>query len=719
VQSAGKVDSPLAVRLLRYWLAAGRLASQVDVVDAHFALYALLPVRFGALRRAPLVVHFQGPWADESAEGRGQPNVAARRLIEKLVYRRADEIVVLSGAFRQILVERYGVSPWRVHVVGPGVDLEMFRPGDSAKARANLGIDPGDRVAVAVRRLVPRMGIDLLLDAWAEVAEGNSDRRLLLVGEGPLRSELSGRARALGISESVRFVGRVSDELVRDCYRAADMSIVPSVALEGFGLVVLESLASGTPPVVTDVGGLPEAVVGLDPSLTVPAGDAGALARRLQAAFEGTAPLPDEATCRRYASKFSWTAVAEANLRVYERAVAPVSNRRLRVVYLDHCAQLSGGELALLRLLTALSNVDAHVILAEEGPLVRRLLQSGISVEVLPMDERSRGVPRSEVRLGAQAASGAVLAARYSGRLARRLRRWEPDVVHANSLKAGVYGTAAARLAGIPAVWHIRDRISDEYLPAPAVALVRQLARRIPDAVIANSESTLTTLKLPAGRGTVIPSYLIPTPSPLPDQPPEKGQPGSTDRPLALGMVGRIARWKGQDVFLQAFARAFPDGPERAVIVGAPLFGHDDIEYADGLKALTDELGIAHRVEFMGFTEDPAGVLEQMDIAVHASVVAEPFGQVVVEAMAAGLPIVAADGGGPAEIVTHEVDGLLYPAGDIGALASLLCRLAADVALRTRLAQAAQRRAGNFTPEAAVAELMLVYDRVLKSRSRD
>jgi glycosyltransferase involved in cell wall biosynthesis len=107
-----------------------------------------------------------------------------------------------------------------------------------------------------------------------------------------------------------------------------------------------------------------------------------------------------------------------------------------------------------------------------------------------------------------------------------------------------------------------------------------------------------------------------------------------------------------------------------------------------------------------------------MDISVHASIVPEPFGQVVVEAMAAGLPIVAADAGGPAEIVTHEVDGLLYPAGDIGALASLLRRLAADASLRARLGQGARRRAGDFTPEAAVAALMAVYGRILKSTSR-
>jgi glycosyltransferase involved in cell wall biosynthesis len=181
-------------------------------------------------------------------------------------------------------------------------------------------------------------------------------------------------------------------------------------------------------------------------------------------------------------------------------------------------------------------------------------------------------------------------------------------------------------------------------------------------------------------------------------------------------MVGRIAPWKGQDVFIRAFAKAFPDGPERALIVGSPLFGREDMQYADGLHRLAADLGIADRVEFPGFQEDVAGSLQEMDVAVHASIVPEPFGQVVVEAMAAGLPVVAVDGGGPAEIVTHELDGLLYPAGDVDVLAARLRRLAADAPLRARLGQAARRRAEEFTSDSVVERLMGVYSQITEGR---
>src|SRR5205807_5699025 len=129
-------------------------------------------------------------------------------------------------------------------------------------------------VVAAVRRLVPRMGLDVLLDAWQALG---SPGVLAIGGDGPLRPELEARG-----DESVRFLGRLSDDDLVALYSAADVTVVPSLALEGFGLVVLESLACGTPVVVSDAGGLPEAVAGLDASLVVPAGDAGVLAARLR-----------------------------------------------------------------------------------------------------------------------------------------------------------------------------------------------------------------------------------------------------------------------------------------------------------------------------------------------------------------------------------------------------------------------------------------------------
>ena len=704
VVAVSRHDAPLLWRLVAFSAAARHAATSARVVDAHFALYALIPLLSRRLRTLATVVHFQGPWADENiAQGdKSALRRALRRALERMVYRRAQRVVVLSSAFRRLLIERYRVVPWRVRVEPPGVDLERFSPGDRRSAREQLGMQSSSFVAVAVRRLVPRMGLDLLIDAWEQaLAQLPPQAVLLVAGDGPQRDELETRIAAAGLQNSVRLLGRLGDEALVDLYRAADVGIVPTRSFEGFGLVVIEAAACGTPTVVTAVGGLPEAVRGLDPSLTVPAGDVPALAARLIRAAR-TGGLPTREATRRFAEGYSWQRVVDRNRAVQREALAGVAGRRrMRIAYLDHVAQLSGGEIALLRLVPHLDAVEAHFILAEDGPFADELVQAGISVEVMPMSERARGM-----RKGALTARtvplGAVLATIvYIVRLALHLRRLRPDIVHANSLKAGVYGALAARLAGVPVVWHVRDRIASDYLPAAAVRPVRAMIARLTAAVIANSQSTAATLGRRV-RPVVVPEAIV--------APAIGGErtPGS----LRVGMIGRVAPWKGQDLFLRSFARAFPDGDARCVVVGAPLFGEEAFEQR--LHALADELGLGDRTEFRGFRKDIWPEVARLDLLVHASLVPEPFGQVVLEGMAAGVPVIAADAGGPAEIIKHDVDGVLYPMGDGAALTRVMRDMGRDSDRRARLAAGGRGAAAAYHPDVIADRLQRVYRNVVE-----
>jgi glycosyltransferase involved in cell wall biosynthesis len=626
--------------------------------------------------------------------------------MERALYGRAHSLVVLSGAFRQLLVEQYGVSPWDVRVIPPGVDLDRFTPGDRAAARRALGISAEVPLALTVRRLVPRMGVHVLLEAWARAG---GQALLAIAGDGPERAALERRTVALDITNRVRFVGRLADEELVSWYRAADVAVVPSTALEGFGLVLLESLACGTPVLASDAGGLPEALAGLDPSLVVRSGDAAALADRLRGAFDGTARLPSRERCRQYAEGFTWERTARRTRDLYERAAGRDSEPGIRVAFVTHCARLSGAELMLARLLPALEGVEPHVLLGEGGPLVPRLLREGISVEVLPLPSSVLDVRRGRVARGRLPVSAAAGTASYVVRLARRLRQLRPDVVHAYSMKAAVYGSVAARLARIPLVVHLHGRLEEEYLPPDAVAFLQALLRRLPHTIVANSRSTLSTLgHVPGERAVVVyPPILV--------DGLRARQPGSPEE-FCVGMVGRIAPWKGQDVFIRAFAAAFPDGKAQARIIGSALFGEDDFERE--LRQLVRDLGLDGRVEFAGFRDDVAAELSRLDALVHASVIQEPFGQVVAEGMAAGLPVVAATPGGPDEIVEDGVSGLLYPSGDVGALADRLRRIAGDPALRERLGQSGRRAAERFQPNVVGPALVDVYRRVLAERSR-
>jgi glycosyltransferase involved in cell wall biosynthesis len=531
---------------------------------------------------------------------------------------------------------------------------------------------------------------------------------LVIGGEGPERAALERRASDLRLGDTVRFTGRLDDGALVDLYRAADVSVVPSVALEGFGLVVLEALACGTPVLASDVGGLAEALAGLDPTLIVPTAQPAALAERLTRALEEPSSLPDAQRCRSYAETFSWPSSARCHTAVYEQAASRTSKpRKLRVVYLDHCARLSGAELALLRLLRPLGgDVDAHVVLAEDGPLTKKLCGAGISHEVLELHDGARNAPRSRVSLRRPPLREAVSSAAYALRLARRLHRLQPDIVHANSLKSLLYGGIAGRLAGIPVVWHVHDRIAADYLPADAVRLVGRLARILPSAVIANSRETLQRLEEASG-GLHVSRAIVYDPVDL--EPYERSARGS---PLRVGMLGRLAPWKGQHLFLDAFARAFGDGSEIAAVIGAPLFGEDS--YAESLPRTAAALGISKRVEFAGFRDDIAAELAELDVLVHASLIPEPLGQVVQEGMRAGLPVVAAKAGGPAEVIDDGRDGLLYPMGDAAALGEALVTLARSPDLRAQIGAAAAARARSFDPERIAAEVLGVYEAAVR-----
>jgi glycosyltransferase involved in cell wall biosynthesis len=697
--------SPSAGQLRRFRgvrRAAGHAAPGADVVDLHFALTGVAALASSPVRRLPKVVHFQGPWADEAGSARW-----VRRRIERLAHRGAERFIVLSGAMGRILIEGYGGDPWRVEVIPPGVDLDRFSPGDRTAARARLGLDPHAFVVVTVRRLVPRTGVHVLLDAWATAAARLPvGAQLVVASDGPQRAELDDQLRRLAPARAARLLGTISEEDLVDLYRAADVAVVPSIALEGFGLAALESLACGTPTLVTRCGGLPDAVAGLGLPLVEP-DDPDALAAALLDAASGL--LPSRERCRVHAESFAWPAVVTRHRAIYDDAAARRPPVGRRVVLLDHCAARSGGEIALARLVDASPTTRFHAVLFEEGPLEAMLGDAGATAEVRALGAVG-DVDRSAAARPLTVARHALSTTWFTARLAWRLRRLRPDVVHANSLKAGLIGGVAARLARAPMVWHVRDRLADDYLPSRSARLVRAACRRLARSVVVPSEAVLETLGPPAdGQERLV----VPDPYPV-------GAPRPAVRPagpLRVVMVGRLAPWKGQDVFLRAFATAFPDGDERGTVVGAALFGADEQRYADGLAALVLHLELGDRVQLLGARDDVRSLLEEADVVVHASRVPEPFGQVVVEGMAAGAAVIATTGAGPSELIRPDVDGLLVPPDDVDALASALRRLAHDEPLRRSLGEAAQRRVAERTDPDRIAALIAgVHERATRGK---
>ncbi|MCZ7585287.1 MAG: glycosyltransferase [Deltaproteobacteria bacterium] len=151
-----------------------------------------------------------------------------------------------------------------------------------AAMRKELGASDNDRLIGVVAELVPHKGHRFLLDAMPEVARGHAESRLVVVGDGPLRSELEGRAADLNLVKKVRFLGRRED--VPRLLNAFDLFVMPSVT-EGLGTSILDAMSAGVPVVATDAGGIPEIVRAAETGLIAKAGDASSLARALRAAL--------------------------------------------------------------------------------------------------------------------------------------------------------------------------------------------------------------------------------------------------------------------------------------------------------------------------------------------------------------------------------------------------------------------------------------------------
>ncbi len=395
--------------------------------------------------------------------------------------------------------------------------------------------------------------------------------------------------------------------------------------------------------------------------------------------------------------------------------------RQLRVCYLDHTAKLSGGEIALARLLETIdrSAIDPWVILAEDGSLAERLRAAGIQVDIVPLSGTVLDVRKDSVESGIFSKVGLILQVlAYGFKVAALIRTQPVDIIHTNSLKSDIYGMLVSRLCRVPLIWHIRDHIDVTYLPAFAVKMMRFLAARVPAFVIANSQSTLDQLHLAVAKpGAVVPSGVDPHGEVVYDGiasgiPPLASETASNG-PLRIAIVGRLAGWKGQHIFLDAAAKLVEAGIDaKFLLAGTAMFGEDD--YVAELHSQVDRLGLQGKVEFLGHVDPIDAFLPTVSILVHASTSPEPFGQVVIEGMAAGIPVVATDGGGVKETVVHGETGLLVPMGNAQALADALRMLIDRPELRAKLStKGRQRVLRHFTASITARKVERVYREVL------
>ena len=402
----------------------------------------------------------------------------------------------------------------------------------------------------------------------------------------------------------------------------------------------------------------------------------------------------------------------------------PAAGVPRRVLYVDYSIGFGGAAKSLSLTLDEAPHIDATLFSSQDDAILRTWFASRTVHRFRRLvNYRTKARWHAALsqpvvnRLASRVLALADLAATHwnARRMVRVIRRNRIEVLHLNNGFTPPEALLAARRSRIPCIVHLRDF---QHEPAEITHEVAASVHR----VIAVSDAVGRSL----GGTPVAPHSITTVHDPVDFHAIDAGAParariraecGIADTAIAVAIFGRIIPWKGQLVFVQAVTHAMRTDPSiRAVIVGNESDGGR--AYLDEVRRAIHDSGMEDRFFLSGYRENVEEFYAAMDIVVHASITPEPFGMVVPEAMAAGAAVIAADAGGPREIIRHGVDGLLSAPGDIDALAASIGTLAGDAELRSRLAQAGRITARErFGIAESAARVTAIYDELLGSHA--
>jgi glycosyltransferase involved in cell wall biosynthesis len=404
--------------------------------------------------------------------------------------------------------------------------------------------------------------------------------------------------------------------------------------------------------------------------------------------------------------------------------------RMIRILYVEGPSHVGGSVISLYYLVAHLDRAafDPLVLFRRPHPYRERFEAIGVPVITLAEEPPKAKVPSRQVsqqpiaamisryarpvKAGYQAARWVYHLLGSEWPMARRIRQIIEaegvDLVHTNNnLPRNRAGVLAARLAGVPVVCHYR-------MFEPINGFDRWLGRYVATHVYISKAVAAHFIAqgLPPERAKVVYNAVdLDQFDPPGDGAAVRRELGLRPEHLVVGNVGRLDWWKGHDVFLPAVARLAACMPDlRALIVGGADDRLHNQAYASRLRVLTEELGLAKRVIFTGHRDDISDVMAASDLVVHSATQPEPFGRVVIEALAACRPVVAMAAGGVPEIIEDGVHGLLVPPGDVEALAEAMTFLLSNTQAAKAMARMGhQRVCQQFTIQAQMAAVQALY----------
>ncbi|THJ24582.1 MAG: glycosyltransferase [Nitrospira sp. CG24E] len=697
-----------------------RQTCPIDIALIHQSLAGLGPIlfRYGMVSRWLYVCHSlaheeyltRAERASTTLDRlRRRLSVRARRWIERMVIRRCHHVIVLSEFMKQQVMATHGMTEKQVTVVPGAADPAKFCPAqDRNEVRRELKLPENHTILFTVRNLVPRMGLESLLEAMTMLGEERKNLMLLIGGEGRLRSQLEQQIRSRGLEDSVQLLGFVPEDQLAKYYQASDLVVMPTLQLEGFGLVTVEALACGTPVMGTPVGAIPEVLSTVDPLLVTEGTDETSLAKTLQFLLkrfreqtgerERLSRKGREVVERRY----NWVAHTTdldrlfvslskdrqvtpsrpaGNLSNRDHAIAANSNaerapKPRKVIHV--ITRLDYGGSARNTMLTALSHDRTQFEpLVVAGCPGRWDAQGGQAAT----EENCRQLEKAAVRWmllpSLTREVHPIKDARALWQLIRLFRQEQPALVHTHTSKAGVVGRVAAWWAGVPVIVHTPHGHVfyghfgplRSWLFLQVERVLSAITHRLIALTEAERQDHLDRSVGNPGRFAVVPSGI--------DRErfgrariDGKQQPdwfGCPSDALVVGSVGWLTDIKGHEYLIAAIAKLKQDFPSlHLVIIGSG-------NRQNALLQQAESAGLRDAVHLLGHREDIAVCLAGMDLFVLPSL-NEGMGRALIEAMAAGLPVIASRVGGIPAVISHERTGLLVSPGDASALAEALRR---------------------------------------------
>lgn len=652
----------------------------VDIIHSHFAAYPTdFAMHVSKLLAIPFVftTHAYDIFVHTKAEKLKEYAEAATRIVTVTEFNKAYMTEMIGDGFRD-----------KIDIIRCGIDVDRFSSRDRTQQEPVTILTTG--------RFVEKKGIVYAVRAMAKL-QGKCSAVLRVVGDGPLRAEIEQAISELHLQDQVVLLGSLPQSEVIKEIQQADIFVLPSVTAanndcEGLPVSILEAQAMSLPVVSTFHTGIPEGVIDGETGFLVPERDVDALAANLLALIKdhGLRVKMGQAGRRHVEQHFNMKAeLLKLEGILCRCAEVPANDKKLRILFVGHSPYFFGAEQSFLTLLEGLDRNRFEPVVCLPGNVPEGILQTrlrALQIKTHIVESPERWVDFS---VNCHPLEGLAEEAYTVDAYRDIIVQEKIDLVYSNTITK-ISGALAAKLCGVPHIYHVREILEDHPLSSAFTdATTLKIISFLSEHVITNSCFVQRYFNSLSYRDRISTVYNTVEAANFKTERTSRfrQEMGTDDSTPLVGILGTVHSHKNHEDLINALAILKGKGSDAKVVV----IGHVIRDYYDHLVGLIEEHGIKEEVLFVPFRNDIVDIIPDLDVVVVCSL-AEPFGRTTIEAMAAGVPVVATDTGASPEIVVDGITGYLVPLHAPKELAEAIEKIISDPGKAREMGVAGRRR---------------------------